>query len=199
MRLPAQFEKKRSDFRELVALVREDYRAHGSDWTLPGFRAVAVYRFGVWTKTFGRPRLVHVLISAIYRFLHRYVRNHYTIELPATATVGRRLVIAHQGGIVIHHYARIGDDCLIHQNVTLGAATIETVDRGPALGNRVEIGCGAAIIGGVAIGNDVRIGPNAVVTMNVAEGSTVAAPAPRVFRLHRREPTSDVVGVAVGT
>jgi len=199
MRLPAQFEKKRRDFRELLELVRDDYRAHGSDWTLPGFRAVAVYRFGVWTKTVGSPRAIHALLSAMYRFLHRYVRNHYTIELPATTTVGRRLVIAHQGGIVIHHYARIGDDCLIHQNVTLGAATIKTVDRGPVLGNRVEVGCGAAIIGGVVIGDDVRVGPNAVVTMNVPEGSTVAAPAPRLFRLNRRESPSDVVGVAVGT
>src|SRR5262245_53202418 len=198
MRLPAQFEKKRRDFRELLELVRDDYRAHGSDWTLPGFRAVAVYRFGVWTKTFGRPRVIHALLSTMYRFLHRYVRNHYTIELPATATVGRRLIIAHQGGIVIHHYARIGDDCLIHQNVTLGAATIKTVDRGPVLGNRVEVGCGAAIIGGVVIGDDVRVGPNAGVTMNVPEGSTVAAPAPRLFRLNRRESPSDVAGVAVG-
>src|SRR5215204_890717 len=31
--------------RDLISLVAEDYRVHGSDWTRPGFRALAVYRF----------------------------------------------------------------------------------------------------------------------------------------------------------
>ena len=86
---------------------------------------------------------------------------------------------------MIHHFSKIGDDCLIHQNVTLGAATDETIDRGPILGNRVEIGAGAALIGGVVIGDDVRIGPNAVVTMNIPAGSTVVAPPPRIFQMKK--------------
>ena len=28
--------------------IKEDWIAHGRDWTKPGFRAVAVQRFGVW-------------------------------------------------------------------------------------------------------------------------------------------------------
>ena len=31
----------------LWQLVSEDYDANGRDWTRPGFRALAVYRFGV--------------------------------------------------------------------------------------------------------------------------------------------------------
>ena len=30
--------------------IREDWVAHGRDWTKPGFRAVAVHRFGVWLR-----------------------------------------------------------------------------------------------------------------------------------------------------
>ena len=37
-----------TSFRQFLALVKEDYVAHRRDWTLPGFRAVAVYRFGGW-------------------------------------------------------------------------------------------------------------------------------------------------------
>ena len=177
--------KKWQDFRQLVELICEDYRTQNREWTRPGFRATAVHRFGVWVLTLGRPWLLRAVLKRISNFLYVYVRNHYTIELPVTTKVGRRLTIGHQGGIVIHFDSTIGDDCTILQNVTLGAATNATLERGPILGDRVEVGCGAAIIGGVVIGDDVRIGPNAVVTMNVPTGSTVVAPAPRIFQLSK--------------
>jgi serine O-acetyltransferase len=183
MQIREKLTKKWHDFRELVELIREDYRTQNCEWTRPGFRAVAVHRFGVWVQTVGRPWLSHAVLKSIYNFLYVCVRNHYTIELPLTTKVGRRLAIGHQGGIVIHFFSQIGDDCTILQNVTLGAATAATIERGPILGDRVEVGCGAAIIGGVVIGNDVRIGPNAVVTMNVPAGSTVVAPPPRIVQL----------------
>jgi serine O-acetyltransferase len=50
----------------------------------------------------------------------------------------------------------------------------------PKLGNAVEIGCGAAIIGGITVGDHVRIGPNAVVTTNIPGGVAVLAPDSRV-------------------
>jgi len=31
--------------------LKEDWIAHGRDWTKPGFRAVAIQRFGVWRMT----------------------------------------------------------------------------------------------------------------------------------------------------
>jgi serine O-acetyltransferase len=179
--------EKGKTLRGLFELIREDYRTHRRDWTMPGFRAVAVHRFGVWTRGL-HPRLFRAPFSFIYNTFYRYVRNHYSIELPVSAKVGRRLVIGHQGGIVIHWLSQIGDDCTIIQNVTLGAATEEAISRAPVLGNRVMVGCGAALIGGVVIGDDVRIGPNAVVTMNIPAGSTVAAPAPRVVQFKRSAP-----------
>jgi serine O-acetyltransferase len=184
----SKFAKKREDFRRLREQLGEDYRAHGSDWTKPGFRAVAVHRLAAWVETLGRPRFLQVVLKWFCRVLHVHVRNHYAIELPLSTKVGRRLRIAHQGGIVIHGLSQIGDDCLIHQNVTMGSATDETITRAPILGNRVEVGAGAALIGAVVIGDNVRIGPNAVVTMNVPAGSTVVAPAPRVLRLQERQP-----------
>jgi serine O-acetyltransferase len=186
--------EKGKALRGLFELIREDYRTHRRDWTMPGFRALAVHRFGVWSRGL-QPRLFRMPFSFIYKVLYRYVRNHYSIELPVSVKVGRRLLIGHQGGIVIHWLSQIGDDCIIIQNVTLGAATSETINRGPVLGNRVMVGCGAAIIGGVVIGDDVSIGPNAVVTMNIPTGSTVAAPAPRVVQFRRPESLSAPSGV----
>jgi serine O-acetyltransferase len=180
MEIARSLRKKRQDFRSLIAFIREDYRTHRRDWTLPGFQAIAVYRFGIWTRTVERPRLLRLLLRFLYGALFTFVRNVYGIELSDTAAVGRRLEIGHQGGIAIHFLAKIGDDCLIHQNVTLGAATTETIIRAPTLCDRVEIGCGAAVIGNVVIGADARIGPNAVVTMSIPPGSTVVATPPRL-------------------
>ena len=75
----------------LWAQIREDLEAHQGDWTLPGFRAVALHRFGVWRMAV-RPKLLRAPFSLLYRFLFRRVRNRYGIELPYTVQLGRRVV-----------------------------------------------------------------------------------------------------------
>src|SRR5687767_1152176 len=118
-RRSSQVEVKQPDARSSLAqLIKEDLRTNGG-WAMPGFHAVAVYRFGRWRL--GLPTLVRLPCDGLYRLLYAFVRNFYSIELYYTASVGRRLMIAHQGGIVIHHFAEIGDDCTIHHNATLGA------------------------------------------------------------------------------
>jgi serine O-acetyltransferase len=150
--------------------IREDYLAHGSDWTKPGFRAVAVYRFAAWSNTLGG--LHGKLIRAVARFLYRRVRNRYGIELPAKATLGRRVVIEHQGAIVVHGLSVIGDDTIIRQGVTIGNRLMSQPSAAPRIGARVNIGAGAAILGGITIGDDVNIGANAVVIHDVPNGAT---------------------------
>ena len=83
------------------------------------------------------------------------------------------LRIPHLNGIVISPVSKIGEDCVIFHQVTLGVNGRKSLDRGPVLGDRVSVGAGAKIIGPVCIGNDVTIGANAVVSKNVPEGSTV--------------------------
>ena len=110
-----------SSTRDLLDQIREDWLYNGEEWTRPGFRALAMYRFGVWRMTI-KSRLLRAPLSVLYRFLHRLVRNHYGIELHYTAKVGERVVIAHQGGIVIHEFAAIGHECVICHAVTNGTA-----------------------------------------------------------------------------
>src|SRR5213078_2417531 len=93
----------------LLRQVHEDWIAHGRDWTKPGFRAVAVHRFGVW-RIGVQPKLLRAPFSMLYRFLFRHVRNRYGIELPYSAKIGRRVIIEHQSCIVIHGDCVIGDD-----------------------------------------------------------------------------------------
>jgi serine O-acetyltransferase len=161
----------------LWTLWREDYRAHNRDWTRPGFQALALYRFGVWRMAL-RPKVLRAPFSAAYRSLYVFVRNVYGIEVPYTATVGRRVVFEHQHGIVVHGSTIIGDDCIIRQGVTLGIRNLEQLQAAPVLGDRVNVGAGAKIIGPVRVGHDAAIGANAVVLEDVPEGAiAVGIPA----------------------
>lgn len=152
--------------------IAEDWRCHGRDWTLPGFRAVAVYRFGVWRMAIS-PKAVRAPFSVLYRLLFRRVRNQYGIELPYSARLGRGVVVEHCGGIIIHGSAVIGDGCVIRQGVTLGNRHPQRPFDAPHLGSRVNVGAGACILGAVRVGDDACIGANAVVLDDVPAGATV--------------------------
>ncbi len=161
--------------------IREDWESHGRDWTKPGFRAVAVCRFGAWRMTV-QPKLLRAPLSVLYRSLYRHVRNVYGIDLPYTVKLGRRVVIEHQSAIVIHGDSWIGDDCILRQGVTLGNRYLDRPLDAPRLGQRVNIGAGAKILGRVEIGDDANIGANAVVLMDIPAGQTAVGIPARLLR-----------------
>ena len=162
-------------------ILREDYVAHGRDWTKPGFRAVAVHRFGMWRMGVS-PRLLRAPLSLLYRFFFRSVRNRYGIELPSAVRLGRRVVFEHQSGIVIHGASIIGDDCIIRQNCTLGIRRLDDLSGAPLLGRGVDVGAGACLLGPITIGDYVRIGANAVVLSDVPTNS-VAVGVPAIIKI----------------
>jgi serine O-acetyltransferase len=167
-----------SRFRALLYQLQEDRVAHGRDTSLPGFRAIAVYRVGTWVQTLPPP--ARWVLFPIYRTAYRWIRNHYGILLYYTARVGRRVVLANQGNISIHKLAIIGDDCIIRQNVTIGGVT-NARNESPELGRAVELGAGAVVIGRIQIGDGAHIGPNAVVSQSLPAGSIAVAPPTRIL------------------
>jgi serine O-acetyltransferase len=169
----------------LLRLVHEDWIRHGRSWTRSGFHAVAVHRLGAWRLR--HRRLVRNSIRPLYGGLYFVVRNLYGIELSASAKLGRRVEVTHQGGIVVVAGTVIGDDCVIRQNVTIGLGPGGT----PRIGNNVEVSPGAVVVGAVRVGEGARIGPNAVVMTDVPEGGRAIAPAARVTG-----PLSSSMGVA---
>lgn len=181
----------------LFTQIAEDWRANGRDWTRPGFRALAYYRFGVWRMRIGT-KLLRFPLSILYRSMYRRARNIYGIELPYSAKVGRRLVIEHQGCIVIHGNSVIGDDCIIRHGVTLGIRSMDRVTEAPVLGKRVSVGAGAKILGAVHVGDDAQIGANAVVLQDVPAGAIAVGVPARVVRAKspdRRDVASDEAAV----
>ena len=91
--------------------------------------------------------------------MYRRCRNGYGIEIPYSAKIGRRVVIEHQSGIVIHGNCEIGDDCVIRQGCTLGNKTLDRPFDAPKLGRRVNVGAGAKILGAVRSATAPRSAP----------------------------------------
>lgn len=168
----------------LKALIKEDLRNHGGDSSLPGFRAVAVHRLGHWCVHSSSLRARW--LRPIYWRLYRYVRNHYGIELPWSVRLGRGVVFEHQGGIVIHGRSVIGNGCVIRQGVTLGNRSMERRDDAPELGEGVNVGAGAKLLGAIKVGDGAVIGANAVVLSDVRSRTTVAGIPAREVRNRTR-------------
>jgi serine O-acetyltransferase len=168
----------------LLALVREDLACHEGEWTNPGFQALAVHRFGRQARS--RRGAAGMLLRRAHRVLYVFIRNVYGIEFPAEASIGRRLHVSHEHGIVVNGKAVIGDDCSIANNITIG---IGVAGKGsvPSIGDRVTIGPGAIIVGRITVGDDATIGPNAVVMTDVPVGAHVVASPGRVLRLARAD------------
>jgi serine O-acetyltransferase len=159
--------------------VCEDWRTHDRQFSRQGLWALAVYRYGRWRYTI-RWRWVRMPFSFLYKVLKPISEILTGIELPCEVTLGRRLRIDHFGGIVISGDAVFGDDCVIRNGVTVGLR--HTGQRGaPVLGNRVDIGAGAKILGAIRIGDDVQIGANAVVLTDVPSNSVAVGIPARVL------------------
>jgi serine O-acetyltransferase len=168
---------RKSTTPSILETIVEDRRRNGT--LRPGFHALLMYRLGHWASERPQRRWLVLKIAATMRF---FVRNVYGIELYWDSEIGRRLYIAHQGTIAIHPYSKIGDDCVIRQGSTIGASEeVEADDEAPVLGDNVQVGAGAMVLGRIKIGNNVRIGPNAVVTTDVPDNSTVMAPPSRII------------------
>jgi serine O-acetyltransferase len=172
----------------LFALLREDLRTHGGTVFEQGFWAVAVHRFGNWQAGF-RWKVARAPLTILYRVMYLFVECAAGISLPYTIRLGRRVRIWHHGGIIL--LARsIGDDVQIRQNTTMGIASVDRHLEVPTIGDRVDIGCGACILGGVTVGDDCKIGANAVVLQDVPAGSTAVGVPARVVRRRGTEARS---------
>jgi serine O-acetyltransferase len=159
--------------------IRQDLKAHGGKWSAQGFWVLVVYRFGRWRYGV-RPILLRKLLSLIYRIWFKVVQIATGIELPCEAQIGRNFVIDHFGGIIVSGYAKFGNNCRIRNGVVVGLRRIDE-PYAPTIGDNVDIGAGAKILGPITIGDNVIIGANAVVICDVPN-DCVAIGVPAVVK-----------------
>lgn len=76
------------------------------------------------------------------------------------------LKIEHFGSVIVNPKSRIGKNCIIHGNCCIGSNG-GYPDDSPIIGDNVDIGQFAQVIGGIRIADNVRIGAGAVVVKDV--------------------------------
>ena len=156
--------------------IREDWRTYEGDLTRQGLWVMLVYRFGRWRYTI-QQRWLRLPFSFVYKILKLLSQILTGIDLPCEVLIWLRLIIEHFGDIIISGDTIIGDDVIIRNGVTIGLKRTG-ISGAPVIGNRVDIGAGAKLLGAIRIGDDVVIGANAVVLQDVPTNSlAVGVPA----------------------
>ena len=125
-----------------------------------------IYRSNTISRFFLYPVII------LYRLVVDFIMG---IELSYKTNVGAGLRIFHGIGLVVNTNTVIGENCILRHAVTIGN-TINSdgsESQCPIIGDNVEIGAGAIILGGVDVGDNVKIGAGAIVTKNIPSNSTV--------------------------
>lgn len=149
-----------------------------------GFRAVCFYRLGVWFRN----RKMYFAAGMCQRLMHHLCHCWISVQ----AEVGPGFLIAHVGSLVIGDKTRIGENCDVRQNVTLGGNFRKASADGrtqPWVGDNVTFGVGAVALGPVHIGSNSIIGANSVVTRDVPENVIVFGVPAQIIKERWNEET----------
>jgi serine O-acetyltransferase len=120
----------------------------------------------------------------LFYFFFLWLRKYkikYGFDISYRTSIGSGFYIGHFGGIVIHGDTKIGNNCNISQGITIGILNRGRNSGIPTIGDRVFIGPGAVILGGISIADDALIGANAVVNFDVPDKAVVAAPVAQII------------------
>ncbi|RYE11110.1 MAG: serine acetyltransferase [Hyphomicrobiales bacterium] len=167
-----------------VALWKEDLSVYREGLLAQGFWALRVHRYGAMTRRI-RQRPLRLLARLPYHVGNKLTEILFGISIGSNAIIGRRCVIEHFGTIIIHSDTRIGDGVRLRQGVTIGIRNMDRPADAPTIGDRVDIGAGAKLLGAISIGDDVAIGANAVVLTDVPAHS-IAVGVPAVIKPRRQ-------------
>ncbi|HHK9553062.1 TPA: serine acetyltransferase [Enterobacter sichuanensis] len=105
---------------------------------------------------------------------HRMIKlnRRYSTDINPKAVIGPGLKIVHFPGIVIRGNTVIGKNAIIRQGVTIGARN-DTDEGFSRIGDNVEIGANACLIGDISIGDNVKIGAMAFINKNIPDDTVV--------------------------
>lgn len=135
--------------------------------------AISFYRVEHWLWK----RKVPILPSIIHNLIFLIFNSH----IPASCTIGKGTRFAYGGmGVVIHASCKIGDDCIIGTNVTIGGRSGKP--NPPIVGNNVYISTGAKVLGDIKIEDNVIVGANAVVIKDVPRNAVIAGVPSKIIK-----------------
>ena len=134
-------------------------------WSRPGFRYTFLLR------KIGRHKK-STLRGMFYRMLKRLLA-YKEFQISPQAEIGEGFYLYHRGTVIIGP-VKIGRNCCVSHNVTIGRAYKNGQIGRPVIGDNVWIGPGAVVVGRINIGNNVFIAPNSVVNFDVPDNAMVS-------------------------
>lgn len=109
------------------------------------------------------------ILSKCFKLLVRNnLQKKYNIIIGDKCDIGVNVYFPHPQNIVIGEYVKIGNNCILYQDITIG----QNKGEYPILGNNIIVYPGAKIFGDIRIGDNSVIGANSVVNKNF-ENNTV--------------------------
>ncbi len=134
-----------------------------------------------------RLRSGNARLAAIAALLRHIYPGQIALEI-SSARIGPGLSVVH-GFATIVVARRIGCDCMIAQQVTIGFKDPERPP--PIIGDRVSVQAGAIVLGEIEVGHDAVIGAGAVVLSDVPAYAVMVGVPARVLRYNDpRDPES---------
>ncbi len=141
----------------------------------PALRTIFLSQ-GLWASTVyrlsraalrARPALLRYPLGVLARIGQKLIEILTGISLPQECEIGEGLYIGHYGSIIVSPGTRIGHNCSLAQNVTVGAAAGGSLRGAPVIGNRVFIGAHSVVVGAITVGDDAMICAGSVVNRSV--------------------------------
>lgn len=115
------------------------------------------------------------LLAAFYKLRLRRLQCRHALHIPLNVCA-KGMRIMHLGPVLINGNASIGEFCSLHINTSIVAGGLDS--SAPVLGDRVIVGVGAVVLGGVRVADYTAIGANAVVNKDITEENTAVAGVP---------------------
>ncbi|WP_350224062.1 hypothetical protein [Pseudarthrobacter sp. lyk4-40-TYG-27] len=166
--------------RFLIRTCRSDWAANPGNTKVRA--ALVLYRISSWSLSL--PRMGRRLLFPVRTIYKVAVGWIIGIDIPPETVIGPGLRIMHGTGLVVHGKSKIGHDCTLRHGVTLGIRGVQGKPDGPpTLGNNVNVGAGAQILGPIMVSDGAIVGAGSVVLKSVPTNATVVGNPAR--QLHR--------------
>ncbi|MDD3224289.1 MAG: glycosyltransferase [Clostridium sp.] len=120
-------------------------------------------------------------IKALYwRRQHNKLGIMLGISIPIN-TFGKGLLVYHSQSIIVHRDSHCGEYCKLHGCNCIGNSGRESKGNNtPHVGNYLDLGVGARIIGNVELANNITVAANAVVCKSCLEEGSVLVGMPAI-------------------